>query len=97
MRLTASEVDDSYPGECTATARYELRPLVSGSGCELRLLLSATVTQPCPVNLTQHSYFNLNGSADACDSHMLQVPPPTLLPLNASADAPGCSRRNYRF
>ena len=77
MRLTARE--DGYPGECTATARYELRPLAGG--CELRLLLSATVTQPCPVNLTQHSYFNLNGSANACDNHTLQVPLPTLLPI----------------
>ncbi len=66
LALTSPDGDAGFPGTLEATCRYEL------SGTTLRMELTATADAPTIVNLTNHSYFNLDGSADILD-HELTV------------------------
>ncbi|MDQ0457361.1 aldose epimerase family protein [Rhizobium paknamense] len=65
-----------YPGTVTARVTYHLQP----EGV-LAVRYEATADQPTPVNLCQHSYFNLDGTADILD-HELEVAAETYLPVN---------------
>ena len=56
LTLTSPDGDQGYPGELKATVRYTL----DDHHC-LTLDYWATSTAPTHVNLTQHSYFNLEG------------------------------------
>lgn len=49
--------DQGYPGALQATVRYALE----GPGC-IGLHFEAMVDAPCPVNITSHAYFNLDGA-----------------------------------
>ncbi len=57
LDYTSSDGEDGYPGELTVRVTYA----VSATN-ELRIEYHATTTLPTPVNLTQHSYFNLGGA-----------------------------------
>ena len=48
--------EEGYPGHVLVQATYQL-----SSKNELSLIMSATSTKPTPVNLTNHSFFNLAG------------------------------------
>ena len=51
----SANLEEGFPGECTAVTTYTL--LASG----LRVQMEAVTTEICPVNLCNHSYFNLGG------------------------------------
>ncbi|MGH7319638.1 MAG: aldose epimerase family protein, partial [Candidatus Rokuibacteriota bacterium] len=51
---TSPDGDEGYPGTLTAHVRYLLT-----DGDELVVDYEATTDAPTPINLTQHSYFNL--------------------------------------
>lgn len=53
---TSPDGDEGYPGTLRATVTYGL----SGKN-EVSALYEAEVDAPCPVNLTNHAYFNLAG------------------------------------
>jgi|SRR5690554_566154 len=59
LRYTSVAGDQGYPGNLTVEAVYRL----SADNC-LSLDFYATTDAPTPVNLTQHSYFNLAGKGD---------------------------------
>ena len=60
--LHSPDGEAGFPGDLTATCIYRmLEPST------LRVELSATTDKPTIVNLTQHSYFNLDGSPDVRD------------------------------
>ncbi len=55
LRYTSPDGEEGYPGRLEVSALYTLK------ADRLRLELRATTDRSTPVNLTQHSYFNLAG------------------------------------
>ncbi|MFC3294254.1 aldose epimerase family protein [Modicisalibacter luteus] len=68
--------EEGYPGELETEVTYTLT-----DADELDITYRATATKPTPVNLTQHSYFNLDGegSGSVLDHYLM---------LNAEAFTP---------
>ena len=65
-----------YPGNCTIRATYALK-----DDGVLSVSYESTVDQPCPVNICQHSYFNLGKGADTLD-HEIMIAADHYLPTN---------------
>lgn len=65
LRLRSPSGDQGYPGTLDATVRYWLN-----DDDELIMQCSAETDQPTPVNLTQHSYFNLAGGGDILEHEL---------------------------
>ncbi len=59
--------EEGYPGNLNVTALYTL-----AARNELRLEFTATTDQATVVNLTNHSYFNLDGDGDILD-HLVTI------------------------
>lgn len=67
LRLVSPDGDNGYPGRLEATCRYALE------GPDLLLIeMTATSDAPTPVNLVNHSYWNLAGGG-TIDGHRLQL------------------------
>jgi aldose 1-epimerase len=62
LSLASQDGDAGFPGALTATCVYRMLEPAT-----LRVELSAVSDKPTVVNLTQHSYFNLDGSPDVLD------------------------------
>lgn len=62
LSLESPDGDCGFPGALTATCVYRLMEPAT-----LRVELSAVSDRPTVVNLTQHAYFNLDGSRDVLD------------------------------
>ena len=56
LSLLSEDGDEGYPGAAIASAAFKL----SADG-ELRVVMKVFVTKATPINLTNHSYFNLAG------------------------------------
>ncbi|MES0880417.1 aldose epimerase family protein [Roseibium sp. SCP14] len=76
LKLVSDDGDMGYPGRVETLVRYTL----TGAGA-LRVKISATTDKTTPVNLTQHSYFNLDGSDTILD-HTLEIAADSYLPVN---------------
>lgn len=76
LKYVSEDGEEGYPGRVEAMVRYTL----TGSGA-LRVKFSATTDKTTPVNLTQHSYFNLDGSKTILD-HSLEIVADTYLPVD---------------
>ena len=76
----SAEGEEGYPGALAAEVQYRL----TAAG-ELRVDYRATATRPTPVNLTQHSYWNLGGpaAADILD-HELTIHADDFTPIDAT-------------
>jgi len=70
LRHKSKAGDMGFPGTVQATAIFEL---VENT---LTISYRAKVTEPTPVNLTNHAYWNLGGSS-SLDGHSLTVAAPT--------------------
>ena len=67
LSLVSADGDMGFPGEMQATCVYKfIEPAT------LRVELTAVADKPTLVNLTQHAYFNLDGSPDILD-HELEL------------------------
>ncbi len=55
LHYSSRDMEEGYPGNLDVTVIYSLTDLN-----ELKIEYEATIDKPCPVNLTHHSYFNLN-------------------------------------
>ncbi|MDE3175788.1 MAG: galactose mutarotase [Pseudomonadota bacterium] len=67
LSLVSDDGDMGFPGQMRATCRYSFVEPAT-----LRVELKATSDKPTLVNLTQHAYFNLDGSPDILD-HQLEL------------------------
>jgi aldose 1-epimerase len=77
---TSPDGDEGYPGALSMRVTYTLTPRN-----EIEVDYEATTDKPTPVNLTQHTYFNLagDGSRDVLD-HVLTLQASRYTPVNAS-------------
>lgn len=77
LALHSPDGDQGYPGDLDAEIEYRLdplRPLIA-------LRFGARVSAPCPVSLTSHPYFNLDGDAASVLGHRLHVAAGAMLPV----------------
>ncbi len=90
LGLVSEDGDMGYPGRLVATCTYAI-----ATPATLRIELQAACDRPTPVNLTTHSYFNLDGGPDICTHHLRieadHVTPTdaALIPTGAVAPAAG--------
>lgn len=76
LELRSEDGDQGFPGRCQSRVRYSL------DGDALCWQADAEVDAPCPLNLVQHSYWNLDGRSDL-QRHRLQIDASQYLPTDA--------------
>jgi aldose 1-epimerase len=76
LRYTSRDGEEGYPGNLEAQARY----IVTDRN-ELVVDFHATTDQTTPVNLTQHSCFNLAGSGNVL-GHLLRINADLMTPVD---------------
>lgn len=75
---TSPDGEEGYPGTVQASVTYTLT-----EDNALRLEYAATTDAPTPVNLTNHTYFNLAGSGDVLD-HEVTLHASRFTPVDAT-------------
>ncbi len=69
LRYLANDMEEGYPGNLDVTVTYRLN-----DENELSVAYAARTDKPTPVNLTQHTYFNLRGEGDGTiEDHELML------------------------
>ncbi|HEX8848012.1 MAG TPA: aldose epimerase family protein [Gemmatimonadaceae bacterium] len=80
LTYTSADMEEGYPGALTATVTYTLN-----DRDELVVEYQATTTKATPVNLTQHSYWNLAGSASRdILGHVLTIDADAITPVDTT-------------
>jgi aldose 1-epimerase len=77
LRVVDRDGRAGYPGNCTVTVTYHLKP-----GGVLSVLYESTTDRPTIANVCQHSYFSLTDGHDTSD-HLLMIAADAYLPTNA--------------
>jgi aldose 1-epimerase len=77
LTLVSPDGDQGFPGEVLAGVTYTL----SDDGV-LRIDLRAHSSAPCPVNLSNHAYFNLDAAHGDARGHRLQLRADYYLPVD---------------
>lgn len=94
--LRSADGDQGFPGECDVAVRYLLT-----EDNRISIDLRAKVAKPCPVNLTNHAYFNLDGSQNDVRQHRLQLFADLYLPVDANgipqADLKNVAHTSFDF
>ncbi|MFD3249291.1 galactose-1-epimerase [Rahnella aquatilis] len=78
FQLFSADGDQGYPGNMTAKVHYQLT-----DDNRLEIRYEATVDKLCPVNLTNHAYFNLDGEGTDVRQHKLQLFADRFLPVDS--------------
>lgn len=79
----SADGEEGYPGTLRVTTTYQLT-----DANELRIDYVATTDKPTPINLTNHSFFNLAGAGTILD-HVLMLNASRYTPANASLTPTG--------
>ncbi|MFZ4863086.1 aldose epimerase family protein [Sphingobacterium sp. Mn56C] len=78
---TSPDGEEGFPGTLNVHVSYEL-----SNDNEIIIHYRATTDKTTVVNLTNHTYFNLNGEGDGdILSHMVEIPAETYLPIDEHA------------
>lgn len=77
LRIVLEDGDDGFPG------RREIRALFRVEGATLHMVLTATTDAPTLMNLANHAYWNLDGTATYA-GHTLRVGADRYLPVDAA-------------
>lgn len=78
LEYTSADGEEGYPGNLDAKVIYTLT-----ADNSLKLEYVATTDKPTPVNLTQHTYFNLSAGKDATIlDHVIQLNASGYTPVN---------------
>ena len=82
LRYRSPDGEEGYPGNLDAEVVYSLN-----DDNEIVVRFSATTDRPTPVNLTQHSYFNLAGIEGCGDilGHELVIDADGFVPIDAES------------
>jgi aldose 1-epimerase len=78
LRYTSRDGEEGYPGNL----QVEVTVSLNEAGC-LAFQFNARSDRPTPVNLTQHSYWNLSGGGTVLD-HELELDCPFYLPVDST-------------
>lgn len=76
LALHSPDGEQGFPGALDVELRYELP-----APGHLRLAWSLRCSRACPVNLTSHAYFNLDGDGLSIEGHRLQVDAEQMVPV----------------
>lgn len=74
--LVSEDGDQGFPGRLEVRACYEL-----SNDNAVTASFEATTDKPCPVNLTNHAYFNLAARHDSVLTHQLDIQAAQYLPV----------------
>lgn len=77
--LVSEDGDQGFPGRIEVRACYQL-----GSDNSITASFEASTDKPCPVNITNHAYFNLASSHLSVLTHELQIQADQFLPVHKS-------------
>ncbi len=84
LKYISPDGEEGFPGNLETVIRFELR-----NGNELSYAFTAVSDKPTPVNLTHHSYFNLNNGQGTIEAHEVRIPASTMLEQDGQLVATG--------
>lgn len=90
LAIVSPDGEGGFPGLLSAETRYS----VDAQGSALTIEFLAAVDRACPVSLSNHAYFNLDGASTAgdCRSHRLRLAASRFLPIDADGVPDGSLR-----
>ena len=77
LHLRSPDGDQGFPGALDVQVRYNV-----AAERVVRIEFDARCSAPCPVNLTNHAYFNLDGDGHSALDHHLQIAAHRFIPID---------------